>query len=64
MLALLAVVYKIVRFLRCAHRFSWPQTGADGQDYQVCLRCGARYRYDWDSMRQVEKVEMQTGAWN
>jgi hypothetical protein len=64
MLALLALVYKVVPFLRCAHRFSWPQTGADGQDYQVCLRCGARYRYDWNSMRQVGKAIMKSGAWN
>jgi hypothetical protein len=59
MLALLALVYRVVPFLSCIHRFSWPQTGADGQDYQVCLRCGARYRYDWNTMRQVEEVKMQ-----
>jgi hypothetical protein len=51
-----------VPFLSCAHRFSWPQTGPDGQDYQVCLRCGARYRYDWNNMRQIEEVKMQGDA--
>lgn len=64
MLALLALVYQIVPFLRCSHRFSWPQTGADGQDYQVCLRCGARYRYDWNSMRQIGKAKVHSGAWS
>jgi hypothetical protein len=60
MLALLALVYKVMPFLRCSHRFSWPQTGADGQDYQVCLDCGARYRYDWNEMRQVGKEQVQS----
>ena len=64
MLALLALVYRVVPFLSCTHRFSWPQTGADGQDYQVCLRCGARYRYDWTNMRQIEEVKMQGDALN
>ncbi len=62
MLALLALVYRVVPFLSCTHRFSWPQTGSDGQDYQVCLRCGARYRYDWNNMRQVEDVKLQSDA--
>jgi hypothetical protein len=64
MVALLALVYKVMPFLRCSHRFSWPQTGADGQDYQVCLRCGVRYRYDWNEMRQVGEANMQSGAWS
>ncbi len=64
MLALLTLVYQFVPFLRCSHRFSWPQTGADGHDYQVCLRCGARYRYDWDEMRQVGKAKLPSKAWS
>jgi hypothetical protein len=31
----------------CRHQFSWPYSGVYGQDYQVCMRCGAVYEYDW-----------------
>jgi hypothetical protein len=37
----------------CRHQFSWPHTGAHGQDYQVCLVCGAAYDYDWATMRRT-----------
>jgi hypothetical protein len=40
----------------CPHRFSWPHSGARGQDYQVCLICGAAYEYDWVSMRRTGRV--------
>ena len=56
MLVFLSLMYKTLSYLRCAHKFSWPQTGADGRDYQVCVRCGARYLYDWQSMRQTRRV--------
>jgi hypothetical protein len=59
MLALLAFIYKVVPFLRCSHSFSWPQTGPDGGDYQVCVHCGERFRYDWNEMRQVGRAQMQ-----
>jgi hypothetical protein len=42
----------------CPHRFSWPHSGAYGQDYQVCLICGTAYEYDWISMRRTGRVVM------
>jgi hypothetical protein len=40
----------------CVHRFSWPHTGVHGQDYQVCLICGAAYEYDWTTMRRTGRL--------
>ena len=42
---------------RCSHEFSWPRRGADGEYYQVCLLCAAEYKYDWTTMRRIERVE-------
>ena len=41
----------------CTHRFSWPHSGVDGQDYQVCLICGVAYEYDLVTMRRVRRLE-------
>lgn len=41
----------------CPHRFSWPHSGAHGQDYQVCLICGTAYEYDWITMRRTRRLE-------
>ena len=45
----------LTRFLEllCRHEFSWPHTGAEGQDYQVCLICGAAYDFDCATMRRT-----------
>ena len=40
----------------CHHEFSWPHTGAYGQDYQVCLVCGAVYEFDCDTMRRTRRL--------
>jgi len=37
----------------CPHQFSWPHSGSDGQDYQVCLICGTAFSYDWGTMRRT-----------
>ena len=42
---------------RCAHEFSWPRRAADGSYYQVCLLCAAEYKYDWKTMRRIERLE-------
>jgi hypothetical protein len=42
---------------RCSHEFSWPRRAADGHYYQVCLLCAAEYKYDWKSMRRIERVD-------
>jgi len=40
----------------CTHRFSWPHTGAHGQDYQVCLNCGVAYEYDVTTMTRTGRL--------
>jgi len=40
----------------CAHRFTWPRLGDNGQHYQVCLTCGAKYEYDWNRMRLTGRL--------
>lgn len=40
----------------CRHEFSWPHSGVRGQDYQVCMRCGAVYEYDWVTMRRTRRA--------
>jgi len=42
---------------RCSHEFSWPRRAADGDYYQVCLVCAAEYKYDWKTMRRIERME-------
>jgi len=37
----------------CPHRFSWPHSGSNGQDYQVCLICGTAFGYDWGTMKRT-----------
>ena len=46
----------------CAHQFSWPHTGVHGQDYQVCVICGAAYQYDWATMRRTGRVTLPLDA--
>jgi hypothetical protein len=41
----------------CSHEFSWPRRSADGHYYQVCLLCAVEYKYDWKTMRRVERVD-------
>jgi hypothetical protein len=42
---------------RCSHEFSWPRRASDGDYYQVCLICAAEYKYDWKTMRRIERVD-------
>src|ERR1700674_5441149 len=42
---------------RCSHEFSWPRRSADGHYYQVCLLCAVEYKYDWKTMRRIERVD-------
>jgi hypothetical protein len=46
----------------CRHQFSWPHTGAQGQDYQVCLVCGAAYGFDCTTMRRTGRLLTTDGA--
>jgi hypothetical protein len=46
----------------CRHQFSWPHTGARGQDYQVCLVCGAAYGFDCTTMRRTGRLAGTDGG--
>ncbi len=50
----------LIPFAGCAHEFSWPRRWPDGEYYQVCLLCGAEYRYDWKKMRRTERITAET----
>jgi hypothetical protein len=42
------------RFLSsCRHQFAWPRRADNGDYYQLCVHCGARYLYDWNKMRRL-----------
>jgi hypothetical protein len=51
---------RILRWL-CPHRFSWPHSGAQGQDYQVCLLCGTAFEYDTTNMRRTGRLVPPNG---
>src|SRR5207237_375156 len=51
MLSLLRSVFK----QHCSHQFSWPQRRSEGGHYQICIRCGAQYVIDWETMARAEK---------
>src|SRR5437667_8737670 len=46
----------------CSHEFLWPRRAADGHYYQVCLLCGAKYKYDWKSMQRIERMDSELGT--
>jgi hypothetical protein len=42
------------RFLSsCRHQFAWPRRADNGDYYQLCVHCGAKYLYDWGNMRRL-----------
>ncbi len=53
---------EVLPLFACAHEFSWPRKMSSGDYYQVCLRCGAEYGYDWNTMRRTEKVGRSTAV--
>ena len=40
----------------CSHAFSWPHLHPAGGYYQVCVRCGDLYAYDWGTMVRCKKI--------
>src|SRR6059058_5054532 len=46
----------------CSHEFLWPRRAADGHYYQVCLLCGAKYKYDWKSMQRMGRTDSDVGT--
>ena len=51
-----AKILKRLLEILCRHEFSWPHSGAHGRDYQVCMRCGTVYEYDWVAMRRTRRL--------
>ncbi len=49
-------IFKRLLEILCRHEFSWPHSGTYGQDYQVCMRCGTVYEYDWVAMRRTRRL--------
>ena len=47
---------KLAAWFQCAHEFGWPRRMESGGYYQVCLRCGVEYHYDWHAMRRTGRV--------
>ena len=48
----------IERFLSsCRHQFAWPRRADNGDYYQLCVHCGAKYMYDWGKMRRLSLAE-------
>ncbi len=41
---------------RCPHEFSWPLPHSKDGYYQVCVRCGDQYVYNWETMARGEKI--------
>jgi PilZ domain len=41
----------------CRHQFSWPRRDENGDYYQLCVACGAKYQYDWTRMRRLEPLD-------
>jgi len=38
------------------HQFSWPQRRLEGCHYQICVRCGDQYEYDWETMARAARI--------
>ncbi len=57
-LSLATRLFQLLPFFGCDHEFSWPHRWADGAHYQVCIRCGAEYLYDWSSMRRIRRIRL------
>ena len=53
---------EVIPLFQCSHEFSWPRRLPSGDYYQVCLRCGAEYGYDWSTMRRTERVARGTAV--
>lgn len=56
-----AILTQLLQWL-CPHRFSWPHSGIDGKDYQICLRCGTAFEYDVAKMHRTRRLVLPTSA--
>ena len=56
MALLMANLFRSVLNRPCLHEFAWPLPRAKAGYYQVCVRCGDQYPYDWKTMTRGEKI--------
>ena len=41
----------------CKHAFGFPVTDPEShRTYQVCVRCGVEYEYDWEHMTRLRRM--------
>jgi PilZ domain len=50
-------IFDLLLSTPCSHEFSWPRKTATGAYYQVCLRCGDHYWYDWKKMQRTSLID-------
>ncbi len=43
----------------CSHEFGFPITRRGTRMYQVCVRCGAEYEYDWNAMSRGHRLRSE-----
>lgn len=52
----MALGYKIMNWLfGCRHKELSRAFTSDNETYKVCLKCGARLRYSWQTMSLVDE---------
>jgi hypothetical protein len=50
-------------FFGCKHEFGFPVTHPESRrTYQVCVRCGLEYEYDWERMIRLRRVRPKSAA--
>lgn len=53
----MALGYRIMNWLfGCRHRDLSRAFTSDNETYKVCLKCGARLRYSWQTMTLVDEA--------
>jgi hypothetical protein len=50
-------IFDLLLSTPCSHEFCWPRKTATGAYYQVCLRCGDHYWYDWKKMQRTSLID-------
>jgi len=50
-------------FFGCKHEFGFPVTDPESHwTYQVCVRCGLEYEYDWERMTRLRRLSPNSVA--
>jgi hypothetical protein len=50
-------------FFGCKHEFGFPVTDPEShRTYQVCVRCGREYEYDWERMTRLRRMPPKLAA--